>query len=93
MICLTGTAQPARRRRPDKLQAVRPPEHHDPLKAEGNGQVEDNGGGPQAPGTRAMHDQNVITQVGDQRGNPQHGGQPVALRPGLAVVHLRPAPC
>lgn len=43
LICLPGTA---RRHGPGKLQAVRPPEHQNPLKAEGNGQVEDNGGGP-----------------------------------------------
>ena len=90
LICLPGTAHPARRRRPGKLQAVRPPEHQNPLKAQSNGQVENNGGGPQASGTRAMHDQYVITQVRDQRGNPQHGGHPVALRPGLAV--LKPDP-
>ena len=45
---------------------------------------------PKPPGTRAMHDQDVITQVRDQRGNPQHGGHPVALRPRLAVVDPDP---
>jgi hypothetical protein len=37
-----------------------------------------------------MHDQDVVDQVRDQGGDPQRGGQPVALGPALAVLDPDP---
>ena len=72
--------------RSGQLQALRPLQHKEPLEAQADGQVEDNGGGPQASGIRAVRDEDVITQVRGQGDNPQDGSQPVALGQRLAIV-------
>jgi Endosomal/lysosomal potassium channel TMEM175 len=87
---LPRAAQPAHRRWPGNLQPGRPPQHEDSLEAQGDGQIENDGGGPQSPGARAGHDQDVVHQVRDQGHNPQRGSQPVALGPGLAVLEPDP---
>ena|SRR5271166_2177101 len=68
----------------------RPLQDQDPLKAQADGQVQNDGGGPQAFGAGTVYDEKVITQVRGQGGDPQRGGEPVALGPGLVVLQPDP---
>ena len=77
-------------RRVRRAAAWGPLHHQEPLEAQADGQVQNDGGNPQAPYAVTVRDQDVITQVRGQGGDPQGGGQPVALGPGLPVVQPDP---